>query len=421
MVRLAIITLVSLATSIANADDVVEIPLEEIWALNMPGTKDVREIARVDTDREPARPSNLDLVIRSLVVTPTRTMPTLMAPGNPTRAVASAATALRKRDPLFGDRGPISGSDDWNIVFYKFVSAYDVEIVSVERKAFHFNISYRFVPKYQPQATVGFAVIPCGKITAGNYHINIEKLPMEQRYLDAGFKPADDKFAQRLVSGDFVFDVIEEQRMETPDDAIVIPREDIWYSGRPNSAGFKVLADLEPECFIMRDTPESIAKYANYTAEEMQDLSDKLRMKSLSIPLERAVANMQTPTRSGFAISGTPKEALRQVHSVVVEGEEPRRKFTSDQDINLFFFSVPRQSGINIEEVVRNGQQIIVRYRISPSQLTSMKSTLAIIPLGRLPIDDYSVEYVLDEGSSPDLAPNLSDAICKPFNFLVIK
>ena len=50
-----------------------------------------------------------------------------------------------------------------------------------------------------------FALIPLGKMSLGEIEIKIVQLPMEKRFVDAGFKPVDASIEARTVCGSFKF------------------------------------------------------------------------------------------------------------------------------------------------------------------------------------------------------------------------
>jgi len=75
----------------------VTIPLDQIWALDMPGTRDIHEIVKVDTKHVPPRPSVLDRIVRSLLFRQHKQMSGYAVPGKPNRNLIWASKALWKR------------------------------------------------------------------------------------------------------------------------------------------------------------------------------------------------------------------------------------------------------------------------------------------------------------------------------------
>lgn len=132
--------------------------------------------------------------------------------------------------------------------------------------------------------------------------------------------------------------------------------------------------------------------------------------------------------RSGFAVSSSGRAALQATHAVFVTGEKPRNSFLPDEEITIVFFSEPAGGNhVRIQQVVRKGERIEIQYRLEPYLESYVSQSLALIPLGRLPIGKYHVEAhqlpreekfskwglkLLDEEWS-------REALCKSFSFTI--
>jgi hypothetical protein len=193
------------ALSRPEADiETIEIPLSEIWALHMPGMRDVQEL-------EKGKPSNkrmmrdfgkaLDLQPKDGVAKPAFAV------------VGTGFEALREaRDIMLGRRKPpkvLPADKELSVVFSSHEFGYYVHIHEVFIRDSSVTIKYRFVPHRTKELTRHFALIPIGKQPPGTVSVNIICSPMQQEFLDAGFQSPDPDAESRVISGSFEFQVVE--------------------------------------------------------------------------------------------------------------------------------------------------------------------------------------------------------------------
>jgi len=167
--------------------------------------------------------------------------------------------------------------------------------------------------------------------------------------------------------------------------AIVIPLDTIW----GNKSGMRDLFDLEPERFSkIRD--ETIPN----------DERAKLMANSLHFEITRSLprgwsADYKKATKPGFAVLGTGREALENMHAVIVKKRTIRQLFPEGKEISLIFFTRPT-SKLHLNQVVRLGNSIQIKYHFTypnlPRALSGAKR--AIIPLGILPPGKFQVEII---------------------------
>ena len=74
------------------------------------------------------------------------------------------------------------------------------------------TIKYRFVPHETKEMTRHFALIPFGKLYPGRIEVKMLRLPMEQRFVDAGFQDPAPEWETRVVCGSFDFEVLPQKR-----------------------------------------------------------------------------------------------------------------------------------------------------------------------------------------------------------------
>lgn len=215
-------------------------------------------------------------------------------------------------------------------------------------------------------------------------------------------------------------------------ETVTIPLKNIWGYHR-------VLRGLEPELFIKRDTPEKVAEYS--TPEKLQEIKDKAEA-SLTLPIERAMQSFalnqgesSSPSdwmpSPGFAVVGSERKALREVHDVVVKGKKPSAQFRTTDNISIVFFAL-RVRGLRLYHVERAGNAISIYYGLLQTHDMTSHWNLSLIPVGELPAGTYEVAYVRSreieksEQKKGDLkelgnrhADDQSKIICKDFKFTV--
>jgi hypothetical protein len=180
---------------------------------------------------------------------------------------------------------------------------------------------------------------------------------------------------------------------EPNDQILTIPRDQI----RVGAAGSRELRNLEPEFFVYRDTPETIAKYSTPEGlKEFEKIYQSAIEKSLVYAIERAMRSMPKgkTAKAGlsFAVAGRDRAALQGIYNVLVKGEEPQRRFPAGTYVSVIFFTIPTQAGFRLDRVERVGNTIHIRYMLPSHGLTVVSWKLALIPLDELPPGEYHVE-----------------------------
>lgn len=177
------------------------IPLKDIWAHEMPGTRDVQKL-----EPSTSRSSLANQIGGSLDFTPDGQVVGrgFAVAGVDKKALSNAHAVLVKSTK---PRQTFSTENDITLVFFSRMFSQYVHIQSVERSDKTINISYRFVPHETKQMTAHFALIPLGKLTAGKYQVKIASLPLEEKYVAQGIKPVDPKWEKRVICQPFSFTV----------------------------------------------------------------------------------------------------------------------------------------------------------------------------------------------------------------------
>jgi hypothetical protein len=198
----AILACLSLAAFADPPSDTVNIPLKDIWAYRMPGTKDIQE---------------LDGQSLSKILTQLRPIHDGQAPpfkqtdAGQSFAVAGAGNAaLGAAYKVLVDKQPqqsLTTAQDISVVFYSFEFSNYVHISNVERRGNLIEIEYHFIPHDSKNLTSHFALIPLGQLPAGEYDVQFKRLPLEKQYIENGYKSVSDEWVQRIICKPFRFSV----------------------------------------------------------------------------------------------------------------------------------------------------------------------------------------------------------------------
>jgi len=436
--RTLALALIFVTAGTACGEEVHTIPLSEIWALDMPRTRDINEY---DFSYDDPRIEGPDLrpgvrtfsnmlqaklwlqkikqdVLPILVLRqkgPSRLLPMLRVAGS---TVNKKETLHRIRFQELGERFLTPREDyRFSLFFYSYVSGYRVELVQVERQGLEIDIQYRFVPRFSTETSAHWALIPLGELPAGDYHVNITKLPMGQQFLDAGFQPVSEEHAKRIVCQPLDFfirykpeeEVIDEE--EFSGETVVIPLDQIWAYRMPGTRPMN--ASLGRGVYVAAEGP-MLGEIRRALVQEP--------VKGTSRPIQWKDA------KPGFAVLGTGMDALRESHAVLVEKQEPRKSFPVDTEITLVFFSYDAGSYVHFHRVDRLDNVVEIRYQFVPHYSSDASEHFALIPLGKLPAGKQRVNVIqsplqqkhVDKFGVQPLRPEWGRRIvCKSFSFSV--
>jgi hypothetical protein len=216
----------------SSQDETVAIPLDEIWAYEMPGTRDIQELDRdlsaenPETDTSTESGSQRDSLWTSIANSLSADMPgsdwpregQLARPGF--AVVGTGREALRRTHAVLvnGEKPAESFELDTEIslAFFSYQTATYVHIQKVERRGNEIEIQYRFVGYGEKFVTAHLALIPLGKLLPGEYEVNMVQLPSRYQSLVDPSKslPKSDhnlsrekELGRRFVSQPFSFSV----------------------------------------------------------------------------------------------------------------------------------------------------------------------------------------------------------------------
>ncbi|MCI0331885.1 MAG: hypothetical protein L0228_01510 [Planctomycetes bacterium] len=200
------------SSTAAIAGESTTIPLNQIWAYTMPGARDIR-----DLDVAPAERPGLGLLESILESSfhraDKRNFKDISRPGF---AVAgSGRSALRAAHPVFADVAKpykeFSTDEEVTIVFFSEpLSRYGVQIQHVKRTDKQVEIQYQLKPSIDGTNMTNFALIPLGKLPAGEYHVELKQSRRKLKPVEAklGFKALDEEWSRDYLCKPFTFSVV---------------------------------------------------------------------------------------------------------------------------------------------------------------------------------------------------------------------
>ncbi len=424
------LSLIFVTAAAANDEPVVTIPLDQIWALDMAGTRDINEY---DFSHDDPRIKGRDRLSEGRGITgqlrsklwlkplkqdalpaiilrqdgPKRLLPMLRTAGS---TVNREESIFRIRFEQLNDRFLIPRTGfRFSLFFYSHPSAYRVEFVKVERRGMEIDVSYRFVPSYSAENSAHWALIPLGELPAGDYHVNINKLPMAQEFLDAGFQPVSEEAAKRIVCQPLDFHVrympVEENEADEEENggkSVVIPLDQIWGFNLPGTRDI-----LQLDLVVL---PQPFGSLRPRTLDFLMPPEGKQNKRA----------------GPGFAVVGSGQAALVAAHTKLPKGSSAKNTFSEEDEISAVFFGSSFFIDLHLAQVQRRGNLIEIRYQLLKDEGFPV-AKFALIPLGKLPVGEYQVRVI-----PPPFQTNPSrfrlryrsqahEAVCTSYSFSVVK
>ncbi len=159
----------------------ISIPLDRIWAMDMEGTRNLRELEKDPTVGN----GRVDEIVSALIDIShdLRSKEKLAKQGF---AVAgSDAVALRNVHAILvgGKELPRSlpTQSDVTLVLFLYFSAVDFQVRAVEHREHTIDIKYRFAQYPERIMNMQVALVPLGKLPPGTYDVKMDQLPAIQR------------------------------------------------------------------------------------------------------------------------------------------------------------------------------------------------------------------------------------------------
>ena len=203
----------SLSSGETPNDKSTVIPLHKIWAYKMPGTRDILDL---DLPRaQQATTGRWQSIYMSWVRRAEKLkFKDLARPGFVVSG--SGQSALLATHAIFVEgaaaRKEFSMDEELAIVFFSEPYGGNfVRIRQVEQKGEHIEIQYRLEPYLERTLSETFALIPLGKLPAGEYHVDMCQLPSEQKFSKLGRKPVDENWSREVLCKPFSFTVAKKR------------------------------------------------------------------------------------------------------------------------------------------------------------------------------------------------------------------
>jgi hypothetical protein len=196
---------VSLAVGANPKTNSRAIPLDQIWAWKMPGTKDVGKLDAVKTGGTTEHPILHD-VFAGIGSLPKgkRAAPAFVVEGVGKTALDNARSVFKKETNRVEKVPP---NTELSLVFYSHgAGQHFCRLVSVEKSERLIKVKYRFFDHSLAVSRIHFAFIPIGKFAPGVVEVKIEQ--QDSTNLAGSVRPPVREM-ERLVSGPFSFEVRE--------------------------------------------------------------------------------------------------------------------------------------------------------------------------------------------------------------------
>jgi hypothetical protein len=217
----------------ADEGDVVKIPLDQIWALHQPGTKDILELDQGGDERSLLKLPK-DEIERRWKESPTRQIaeslsadtpgsdwpkegekakPGFAVRGTGVDALKEACEVLVKHKAVndsFPQASPLS------LVFFSYEMGGYAELLAVKRSGNVIEMRYRLTGEPGKGLAVGFELVPIGPLPSGEYQVSMIRMPSAVEFPrgtripvpeNEARKKWDSELAERFVCKPFKFSV----------------------------------------------------------------------------------------------------------------------------------------------------------------------------------------------------------------------
>jgi hypothetical protein len=201
MQSIAIMTTV-FCCSITSTDKVIEIPLSEVWAHGMPGTRRIAELMS-DPRSEDSLMGQIGKE-HSFARGKKPAGPALAVEGRGLEALKNAHAVITGRSPRSDS---LSKDHEVSIAFFTLTSSRYVHLTKVTRSRQTIQVRFEFIPHETKDLTQHFALIPMGKLPKGKFQVEVIAEPLAQRFIEKRWKEFDDERKARIISSSFEFEV----------------------------------------------------------------------------------------------------------------------------------------------------------------------------------------------------------------------
>lgn len=407
------VTALSAASTIAAEPEPesVTIPLDQIWGFDLPGTRDIAGIPLPEIDERrwgtdsstlrQQREFDIEQFRRSLTAKAPadNAFPAFVvnrAPDFHCLRIASGLAAMfkqpQKLDPY--RKTSFSVGSDTTLVMFSHPASYYLRLRRVKRLGNRIVVRYQYEPHFTSDTTVHFALIPLGKLAAGDYRVRFEQDRMDKRFEAAGFLPV---IPSRVVSQQVNFTIWEPPVADKPDpNAQTIPLETVW-----------------------ADHIEGTRDVRKLEGQPSGDTIEEHIASSRINQLEQALRATNDPAKPGFVVPAVDAAALEQACDVIAKGAASTNVLPPHVEATLVFFAntwLP----LHLDRIELDGHAIKIKYHFRHTQDRMSWPHFALIPLGKLPSGKYDVSMVQlpTEGEGGEVDPErVRRIVCQDFSF----
>lgn len=216
LVRLCVLLACFFCCSLSYAEESkkpVEIPLDQIWALDMPGTKDIRTLE----NQEKFKGMLMADIIKSSLVENTKSMlssrhlpragesagPGFVVLGKGLEALKEANAILNKKKD---QEKTFPVNQELSLVFFSYNFPRVIEFDEISRTDDEITIKYHFHDHGVMLNKTYFALIPLGVLPAGEFSVRLKRLSDTSRE-NVISNPVALETARRVVPDSFDFQV----------------------------------------------------------------------------------------------------------------------------------------------------------------------------------------------------------------------
>jgi hypothetical protein len=188
-----------LALILSSVSYAKEIPLREIWARDMPGTKNIDEL------HKQWRPEDIARLQRNPAPNEETVRPTFAVQGTGFEALRNSYEVLvKKKEP----KRSFDENTDISIIFFSRDDNWYVHLQSVEVKNKIITLNCNMVTHETQETTKHFALIPVGKLLSGEYQIEVVVSQVDKTGQPIP-NPLEQGIVNRIISGPSTFSIKE--------------------------------------------------------------------------------------------------------------------------------------------------------------------------------------------------------------------
>ena len=183
------------------------IPLKNIWAHDMPGTKNVAELEPDAQSKVPKADRDRPL---ALGIRQSLQYQVGQVPGEGFVVTGTGRSALQAAHDVLTDKkrrqSGFPTNSELSIVFFSYQFGDYIHLESVEQSKNVIEIRYRFVPHMTREVTEHFAIIPLGKLEPGKYQVDIVNDSAGSKAVESPMG-SDQGWANKVICKSFSFSV----------------------------------------------------------------------------------------------------------------------------------------------------------------------------------------------------------------------